>query len=501
MMMKYFLATAMLFGAAQTFAADHNGYTAQYERNIGAPPACDVFINSSSDPDWAKINDSSARVICFEPGDYSAKGVITLTANGANGRERWLRYFNRSDNGTHPVKQNASDRAVIGGLKFNGGDYWIIHRLTISGRGQSYSPVDFPETNSDNNVLDSVLAENARYNIVTIFPSNDYNTIQNSVLRRCLATPDQDWSGIGLFGGPTNTRVVNNEVYECTKGFYISEHAAPGTIVENNDMYIAKSQYTDCRGNYTTTGICAAAEIVIGMKAGGSRDNPIRIIQNRLWGARVSDQSNICCGSGTGGDVVHFSNALSNPATGTRYVLFQNNVVMDAQNGIGDWWDYTSNNSIVGNIIYDIRKMHPSHAGHALSSNFLSNTEYYLNTIIDAHTWFEFGGGRNSEVRCNVVINSGVRTGGPASGMQVDGNAFYNTPFFTTGSATNNINHVTVAAARHTEYCFKRRLLTGPEDVCIPNARPTTASPHYQACSSATGTRAELGINNDTLLP
>lgn len=474
-------------------AADRNSYTAKYERSVPAEPACNVVISSANDPNWSKLNDTGYRVICLQPGDYRSRGVINLTASGGPGNERWLRYYNGNDNGAHPVRQSGGERAIITALRFQGADHWIVRRITIDGGGGSSIGLEFSESaNSDNNTVDSVLAENARSTLAAVFYSNDNNSIQNSVIRNCLATRDQDWVAIGLFGGPVGTRVVNNEAYGCTKSFYISEHMAAGTIVENNDMYVSPAQYTDCQGNYTTAGPCAAAELVMGMKAGGSSDNPVLITHNRLWGSRAADPSGICCGSGAGGDVVHFSNAWNDPARGTRYVLFSNNIVMDAQNGIGDWWDYTLNNTIVGNIIYNIRRHYSGHVSKAMMSNFLSNTQYYFNTVVDSDSWFEFGGGRNNDVRCNVVIDSGAATGGASSDTQVDNNVFYNTSSYTTG--TNNMVMNSSSAANTAEYCFYRKLHTSPERTCIPKVKPATSSPHYRACTADLASRTGIGM-------
>lgn len=474
-------------------AADRNAYNAQFQVKVPAEPPCSVVINGANDPNWSKLNDSNYRVICIQPGDYRSRGPIDLTASGTQGNERWLRYYSGNDSGAHPVKQAASGRAIFTAIRFRGAQRWVVRRLTIDGSGGSYIGLEFSESaNSDNNLVDSVLVENARSTLAAVFYSNDYNTIQNSVLRNCLATPDQDWVAIGLFGGPIGTRIINNEAYGCTKSFYISEHVAAGTIVENNDMYTAPEQYTDCHGNYNMSGPCAAAELVIGMKAGGSSDNPVLIAHNRLWGSRASDPSGVCCGSGAGGDVVHFSNAWNDPDRGTRYVLFKNNIVMDAQNGIGDWWDYTRNNTIIGNIIYNIRQHYSGQVSKAMMSNFLSNTQYYLNTVVDSDTWFEFGGGKENDVRCNLVIDSGAATGGAAPGTQVDNNVFYNTKIYSTGSS--NLAMGTSGAANTTDYCFFRKLQTSPEQTCIPKVKPTTASPHYKACTAALGARAGIGV-------
>jgi hypothetical protein len=128
----------------------------------------------------------------------------------------------------------------------------------------------------------------------------------------------------------------------------------------------------------------------------------------------------------------------------------------------------------------------------------IDNSEYYLNTVVDATYWFVSQGyGTNNDVRCNVAINSGGQSGGVGSGTQFDNNAFYATPLFTTNQQTsNNIARSSVSDSANTDYCFSRKLRTAPEQFCIPHARSTAASPHYQACDKALGSRQDIGIND-----
>lgn len=487
-----FFLLPLIFGPS-AFAADGNGYISKYEKLLGTPPPCDVVIRSASDANWSRLNDAATRVICLAPGDYRSRGVLSLTAGGRQGAERWLRYYSEGGSASHPVRQSSGERALVSGVHFNGGSWWIVQGITIDRGGAVDAAIQFSDgANADNNIVDRVLAENAAFDLVVIFSSSDNNTVQNSVIRNCVATNNQDWPAIGLFGGPQNSRLVNNEAYGCTKAFYISEHSVPGTILENNDLYIDRTQYTDCNGHYNGIGPCAAAEIVIGTKNGGTQSNPVQILHNRIWGGRASDTS-ICCGSGAGGDAVAFSNNLNDASAGTKYVLFHNNIVMDSQNGVNDWWDYTGNISVIGNIIADIHKFSSRFASSAFSANFLSRNEWYLNTVVNSDSWFVFGGGRDNDIRCNVVVNSGPSIGSPDGGTTISHNAFYNSP----AQGANALVRASANESGSGEYCFKRKLLTGPEEVCIPYVKPTQSSPHFQACEATLGSRQGVGINDD----
>jgi hypothetical protein len=482
-------------------AADQNGYTANYEKRIGTPPPCSITISSAKDSNWEKLNDPSVRVICLRRGDYTSRGTIKLTASGTSGDERWLR-LQSSDDQRRPINQSLDEQAKIKRLVFEGANYWVIHRIVIDGSGASHSPLIELMSNagSTNNIIDSVLAENSPQNIVVIKHTNNGNTVQNSVLRRCKANPSYDFSGVALMGGPTNTRIVNNEIYECQKAVYISEHRAEGTVIENNDLYFTTNQYTDCKGHFNRKGPCSASEVLIGTKNGGTSTNPVRIIQNRLWGARRSDTS-VCCASGSHGKLISLSSngRQADPDRhGAKYTLVQNNILMDAQIGLDGYWAGIRNNSVIGNLFYRIRAFYPT-VSHAIGTEggYTVSSEYYLNTIIDSDIWFDFGGSPENDVRCNVVINGGEKRGKPGSNTQVVQNAFYNTEAFSTASTTTDIEYSNAADANSLKFCFKRKLLTGPEQICIPYAKPIAQqTPHMKGCDSNLGARRNIGVSD-----
>jgi hypothetical protein len=141
----------------------------------------------------------------------------------------------------------------------------------------------------------------------------------------------------------------------------------------------------------------------------------------------------------------------------------------------------------------------------ALEINSKQMSEWYLNTIIDVDQWLSLGGPDGSggpssddDIRCNVIINGGTGSISPGSNTQIDNNVFFNTTSFSTaGSATTNLVFANASQAQAVDYCFYRKLRTGPERVCIPNAKPQTTSPHYRACDTSTGTRKGIGINDD----
>jgi len=500
---------------ATTDAADANGYSAQYEcRNGGSvcnvdvaayvARACDQIVGTSTP--WSSINWSN-NTICIEAGDHSGKGALTLGASGSSSNRKVLRYYSADDGRLPPWKQASGDRARLERLVFNGNDNWIVHRLTFDGTG-GYPGINF-ELNSgaDDNIVDRVLVQHQYNSLVHLQKGNSNNTIQNSVLRA---------SGVNFaenncleLGASFGTRVVNNEIYDCNKA--ISSGSGNPTLlgvrIENNDLYVSPAVYSDCRGNYTPGNVnsaCAANESIISLKAGGDFNNPTYIIHNRLWGARNGDgvllgpvNTGEAPGISVSNDIDQSGNPLYN---GADYLLIANNVIWDMQAGIANWWGVPDHVSIVGNLFYDIRTFQSSFTTYAMRLNQVSNVEIYFNTIINAGTWFQIGSNvANSDVRCNVVIDSGGRSGGVSGSSIVDNNAFYNTASYTANGSRAMV-YTSSASAQHVEYCFKRKLLTGPEDVCIPKAKPTSSSPHLKACDASVGARTDMGISNAPVL-
>lgn len=544
---NYALSFSLLLLANTTQAADPNGYTSRYKRDVGSPPACDVVVNGPNDNNWSKLNDSNYRVICLTPGDYSTRGLLHLTANGRSGAERWLRYYSPDDSGKHPVNQANGERALVQGLVFHGSDHWIVDRLSFKSGGQHIRAYENNSNKSENIIFNKILSENSGYNPIIVFDATNNITIQESVIRKSQTLLGSDIVAVALEYNAQNTRIINNEIYD------IASHPIQinfgvnygGTIIENNDLYVSSALHTDCNGNYSTTGDCAAAEQILSIKDGGTSSNPVRVIHNRFWGARRSD-SNVCC-TGTGGDAIGLN---SGPNADTEYVLIQNNVFMDNQYGVTIPWYGTGRNSFIGNIMY-------KHSGKAFA--FTGNgdaSEMYFNTIIEANSWADISGGDSDlDTRCNLIITSGGNSGGtPAGSAVVQDNAFYGTAALAhNGSNTiekqlqarqsgidyaqndhaipksvNGFAYRVIQGGRSADadpvfceslgctvqdggvvwqavlgpYTFKRKLQTVPggETVSIPYARSYTEAMHARACLSNPGQRPGMGVDDAPLI-
>ncbi|MFL6623382.1 MAG: hypothetical protein ACJ8NR_12385 [Sulfurifustis sp.] len=500
-------------------AADMNGYTSTYECRASGPVCnidisalvtapCDVTVYPS-DPDWSKItNNNSARFFCLAAGDHSGKGTLSLGNSGSGSARKVLRYYSGSDNDANPWNQGT--RAVVRKLDFRGASYWVVHRITIDGGGATQDGI-FIATGSNSNIMNRVLVQQHHgYQVIADWNGpTDSNVIQNSVIRKAVLDTVIEDECIDPEHS-SNMRIINNEIYDCHKALSVGSGVGDtrGLVVENNDFYASDEFRTDCRGNFNGIGPCSGSEAIMSIKAGGVADNPAMYIHNRIWGGRTGDGNLIGFDSSGSGAAVSISGSgPDNPGLKTDYLLFMNNIVMDSQHGIGGWWGPDTHNSVIGNIIYKIHQYSTNSDSWALTINAKQNSEWYLNTIIDTDRWLGISGSdasggpdMNNDIRCNLVINGGGSGIGPGSGTVIDNNAFYGTtPYTTNSGSTSNIVRSNASDAQMTSYCFYRKLQTGPEQACIPNARSQTSSPHYKACDSTLGLRSNVGISDAPL--
>lgn len=493
----------LLFGTNFSLAADENGYTARYECRAGNP-SCNVDVNELASRNcdqiitpsapWSSINWSN-NTICIAPGDHTAKGTLVPLSSGTNGSPKVLRYYRSSDNNDDPWNQSGANQARITKLDLNGKSDWIVHRLTFVGSGND-SQIYLRD--SFNTIVNRVLATGTGWSNYFADNGADTNTLQNSVLRNNARARGMDVMAIVICNA-SNTRVVNNEVYDTgSHHLQISEcgGGTPGTIIENNDMYFTPAVYTDCNGNFTPSGPCSAGEAILSFKDSGSSGNPIRVIHNRLWGARVNDM-NACC-TGASGAVI---SPVGGGYTDSRWILFLNNVISDAQNAF-EWttWQGGSvyQHSIVGNLIHDIRAFRSGTTSAAFwwgGAGSVNNTEFYLNTVINSNAVAAMDKSSNMDWRCNVFMGSGGINGTVGSGSTIDYNAYYATPVPSTTSA-GTLSYGNVTDANSISYNYWRKLKTNPEQVTVANARATASSPHRHRCDAQLGSRIGLGIDD-----
>ena len=545
-------------------AADLNGYTAKYECKSGGEhcnvdvaaltaQACDQVITTATSPtgDWSAINWSN-NVICLANGDHTGRGTLTLSSSGTSGAYKVLRGVCTDD----PWNTScASVQRIAGG----GRNYWIIDRISLPST-QITEKVYF-KTSESHIIISRILAEGfwgSSGSAIIIEGTTDL-TVQNSVIRDCQASVGDSPTALS-FGHTTNTRIVNNEMYDCAKGptTWRTSGTEENATIENNDIYLTSTYYTDCSGNDDTGGNCSKGESLASTKGDGSASGPYKYIQNRMWGMKQSDV-NVCCdGGGAPGNAV----GIGGGDLTADYVLLQNNIIMDSGGGIqfttlsGDGTDRTS---VIGNTIYHLDAAWADNLGgiryYASGGSAHDTSEVYLNTLIDAGSdigWLDISGLTNSDIKCNVAISSPVAVGTLGSGSVMSYNAFYDT----TASGTNTTYNAVTTRLNSTAYSlgqiirttatapadgtagdflyevtdagtsagsppsytttlgatttdgdmvvqairgplsFYRKLRTGAELVYIPYALVHTTAPEYGACPSGFASTSGRGVDN-----
>jgi hypothetical protein len=482
-MNRLFACTVLLLAASPAFAADANGYTAQYECRAGGPN-CNVDVVSltqqscqqtiSAGTSWSSINWSN-DVICIEAGDHTYKGPLTIRSSGTASKRKVLRYSRVNDNDDEPWNQSGANRAMLSQLVLDGADFWIVHRLTIDANNASVKALHLMGgTNSDNNIFNRMLVERAADANVLFDSTNDYNTLQNSVVRNVTLVPGADNDCVQVGGGSNNT-VVNNEIYNCSsKGIYTWANGwADGTVIENNDVYVTAERYSDCNGNLTpsdSNAPCAAFETGIGTKAASTDiTKPYRIIHNRVWGGRKTD-TRLCCSSGTEGQMVSISDGVGDGAgTSTSdFVLFQNNIISDGQIALQHPRTGPKQNSYIGNLFHRLRRFNTGLSAIAMDLGRADAEEIYLNTVVDVQNYYMSIGQTNGDVRCNVFIDAGTKDGSTiGTGSQVDNNAFYGSTKYTANGSDNNVDVALKTRANSTAYSVGDIVRTASAASCL----------------------------------
>ncbi len=456
-------------------------------------PACDPADPSvrsiKTDADWASLADPRWRVFCVAPGDYRALGAIRINRHGSPGRPLVLRRDDDAgQDGQHPVRLGADQRAIVRKLVFADASHWVVDGLAIlnddvdrrlENRTLTLSP------RAHHIVVQRSLVEGGR--VAVWIDGAQHNTLQRSVVRRTISTDDDD-NCINLEGRPNQqvhgNRIVANEVYDCTDSLQLvtlpdsaGNLTFPGTIVADNDFYLTPAMYTDCTGNPDPHGNCSTAEGRFDIKGGGSNDTPagrVLIVGNRIWGARRTDPVShhgsswgggidVCCGRQIGHLVIEgnlvFDNdrGISVSGTGTHGIVVRHNVVADTRR-TGDW------------------------AGYALlSATDSRGTQWVGNLIARAHLWGQFDGVGDT-VRCNLVIDAADGRS-DRSAKLVD-----NLQLPTHGqqrSKSPTAESVVPVIPSPGSLCTTIKRLTGPERVCLAEASLLTAARGLWHCAHA----------------
>lgn len=512
MKLRFPLSLLLLVLSPISFAG-YDDYQAIYEKPVNLPN-CDTSKPDvrviSSNSDWSDINNSKYRIFCVEPGDYTGRGEINITQSGSSSSKRFLIYHSSNDSGQSPWKMAAGDRAKVNALTFNGAGWWVVDRITVTNPNYRISGKKLLDTvNKANNIVfNRVLLEKNNDALLRITEGARDITLQNSVLRYTRLNNNKIYNCIYIAardaaGSTVRPHIVNNEIYDCpVDGVQINsvtKKTGPkvgfdGMVFENNDIYITPDLYTDGKGNLNKNGPYACAENAIDIKI--TRVKPgeemTRVIHNRLWGYRSAEpDTGICDPNGSPA-----APAIAIHHTYTDYILVKDNIIMDSENGIYIAKPGPNNLSFVGNLFYDVaNKINPRGAMIFQRGN---NIEAYFNVVVNSKTYLE-GGASKVDMRNNTFVNAGnwKTPDFSSSGSSVRNNAYFNTkPYNGNADRGNNLVKAAASDSRNTQFCFKRKLLTNPERICVPNVIPSANSPETGTFDNNVGSASGFGIDD-----
>ncbi len=464
----------------------------------GKPPheMSDVrIITPESASSWqeAGINDGRWTYFLITPGDYRDWGPLVLKRSGSARARRILRYYNPQSRSPyhppHPVHLSKDNKkeVLLESFEMAGADYWVLHGLTFRGkasrkRGLQGGLTSKVKPGSDYNIIDYCLFEQFLGLAAIRILQGNHNLIQRCVFRDKVEGVGVDMGGIVISARAgeeaRGNLIVENEFYNLSDAVGLLYNvprqgnrasnaqtgSVPATVIENNDIYIQPRLYVQ-----KSDGEWACAEDGLDIKVGTKSTKPedrVRILNNRIWGFRPTDQS--CGGSGSTGVGILLHRQASN-------ILIKGNIIFNTAQGIVVFGDNpkkpgekVENISIENNLLYDIRhSVQRAQIGLALKLIAPCKVEY--NTVCKAEELL-FVHRRQSlhEIRYNVFkdIRKPVEELQAPSGLICEANMWINTPeeaLLHRGQKADRLGSSGKFKWRdYTIYC---RRWTGPEQV------------------------------------
>ena len=453
-----------------------------------------LITTSSADSIEMLLNDPAKRIFFIQPGDYTDER-IEISSDGTSSAPKWLIYYdpqNPTDYTTHPVNMDPSDCATFQRMNLVGA-YWIFDRIRSVGDGTRNPSISLLD---DYIILNRCLIEFSGGGAGQIAigewgsnkgPSN-YGVIQNCVIRNTQISVGDDNHGIKIERGDYN-RIVHNEIYNFAgDGIQFGLNYGPfkGTVIYDNDIYIDVSKY-----HLTVTEIPHENGIDIKYGGGSGLGEHTLIKNNRFRNLSHTP-------GGTSPNLDQGAIDHSNDGVYKSYELIEDNIFYDCRTPINTkGGDKTDHFTIRRNLIYK-----PERFAIWMPKVEEHHHDIYLNTIIDIQEldgdeqWY-FSRAENSQILGNVVINGGTPSDETQSGTISDYNAFYNTDSLDF-EGSHSISYGSDSDANNTSFTFSMGMFTGPVSYTIPNAQPTSNSPHINLTSGITfGSTSGVGYNNN----
>lgn len=451
---------------------------------------------------WQEVglNDANFDVFLITPGDYTSLGRLDITLSGTASKRRVVRYYNPKAadpyNPPHPVRMagKPDQEVVLEAIRLESASYWVFHGLTFRGKGVDKKGfvggmITQIAHGADHNVINYCLFEKFLAIAAIRIYNASYNTIQNSVVRDKGGVVGVDMGGIGISATEgkesRGNRIVNNEIYNVTDAVGLIYNVArdgdeersqtgsvPATILENNDFYITEDLYRQ-KGNEEW----ACAENAIDLKSGTKSTLPadrIRIVNNRMWGFRPTDQS--CGGSGSPGTGIVFHRNASN-------ILIQDNIFLNMAQGISVFGvnpkypeEKVENVAIINNLFYDIKQTTEIDVTGDVF-RFSTGVDAYYNTICRApRLMFVKEKTTTNRFQCNTIIDVKEATPWKKNRQSYANlNAWYGYPdrdSIYSFQGRQNTFGASAAEAGLEDYSFYVRRWTGPERVTLKGVVP-----------------------------
>lgn len=401
---------------------------------VNSPPhnRKDVLVVTPKLPydSWRGLmfKNENIRYFLITPGDYRKWGDFRPHFSGTPEQPYIFRYYDpkaaKPYDPPHPVKLKAQGKeAILERFNFSGISHYVFHGLTFRGqaevkKGKRGGLYNCFRSESNHNILDYCLLEQVLWGDGVRIVNSSYNAIQRCVIRDKIEGFTGDNIGVTVRATKgrksVDNRILDNEIYNVTDAVQlvyqinVGKNApqtgeVPGTIIDNNDMYI-----TPKLQRYKGGEELACAENAVDIKVGTSSpkdSDKIRIINNRMWGFRKTDKT--CSGGSNGSAIIMHINASN--------VLIENNIFFDVPRGIvvgGKSHQFPNENvsdiTVHNNIFYNI-KATAKNAGYALvvhsdnhfTQNTIKNATQYL--IIPNHMPSTFEGNLFMDVKQDIA--------------------------------------------------------------------------------------------------
>jgi len=367
---------------------------------------------------WRSLlfKNKNIRYFLITPGNYQKWGDLRPQFSGTAKEPYIFRYYDPASTTPykplHPVKLKAQGKeAVLERFNFWEVSHWVLHGLSFRGqaevkKGKRGGLYNCLRNESNHNIVDYCLLEKVLWGNGIRINNSSYNSVQRCVIRDKIEGFTGDNIGISVHASvgkaSVNNLILDNEIYNMTDAVQLVYQVnmgrnapvtgeVPGTIVDNNDMYITKELYRNKDGQELA---CAENGIDIKVGTSSSEDkDKVRITNNRIWGYRATDQT--CSGNSNGTAIGLHMNA--------RNILIENNIIFDVPRGIGIAGKdeklpgtYVGENIVRNNIIYNINST-AFNSGYAFvvysdnvfAQNTIKKAKYHLIIPTDMSSVFE----------------------------------------------------------------------------------------------------------------